>query len=346
MSDKRRENTWLVTGSLVILAGVALAAALRYTREVMIPFVLAVFIVSLVSPVLDFQVLRLRLPRSVAVVISMLIVMVIIAVVCLLIAEAIQTIVATAGRYSADFASLAERAFVRMKDWGIELDQAKIVTDLRRRIPNLVTNTIGTVFGFLSSALFVYIFVLFLLAGRNPHIVHTGVYADIDQKIRRYVATKVAVSILTGVLVWAALVMIGLELAEVFGILAFILNFIPSIGSVVSTLLPIPIAVAQFQDPWHVVLVVAVPGAIQMIIGNVLEPKFMGEGLNLHPVTILLALSFWGLLWGVTGMFLAAPMTAVIRIILMQFDTLKPIGNLLAGELPGVEKPNSRSSRS
>ena len=75
-----------------------------------------------------------------------------------------------------------------------------------------------------------------------------------------------------------------------------------------------------------------------MFIGNALEPKLMGTELNLHPITILLALSFWGMLWGVAGMFLAAPMTAVIRIILMQFDTLRPLGKLLAGELPSLEK--------
>ena len=82
------------------------------------------------------------------------------------------------------------------------------------------------------------------------------------------------------------------------------------------------------------VLVILIPGTIQMVLGNVIEPKVMGEGLNLHPVTILLALSFWGLIWGVVGMLLATPMTAVVRIVLMQFETLRPIGNLLAGHLP------------
>jgi AI-2 transport protein TqsA len=77
---------------------------------------------------------------------------------------------------------------------------------------------------------------------------------------------------------------------------------------------------------------------IQMVIGNVIEPKWMGEGLNLHPITVLLALSFWGLLWGMTGVFLGVPLTAIIRIILVQFDTLRPIGNLLAGELPGSQE--------
>jgi AI-2 transport protein TqsA len=159
------------------------------------------------------------------------------------------------------------------------------------------------------------------------------VYRDVVQKIRRYLGIHVVISIVTGVLVWATLAIIGLELAGVFGVLAFLLNFIPSIGSIIVTFLPIPIAVVQFQSsPWMIVLVVAIPGIIQNLLGNIIEPKLMGEGLDLHPVTILLALSFWGYLWGIVGMFLAAPITAAIRIVLMQFDTFQPIANLLAGD--------------
>jgi AI-2 transport protein TqsA len=334
MSEKRDESTWLRTGSLVIIAAVALAVVLRYTGAVMIPFVLAIFIVTLVSPVLDFQVIRLRFPRIVAVATTFLVVIVIIAVVCLFVTIAVQKFVATAAPYSNDFANLTKEIFPAMDRWGIKLDQERIVNDLRNKLPSLVTDTLGRVFGLLSSVFFVLIFVIFLLVGRNPHVVRSGVYADIDHNVRRYIATKVLISALTGVLVWGSLELIGLKLAGVFGIVAFLLNFIPSIGSIISTLLPIPVAVAQFQEPWGAVLAVAVPGTIQIIIGNIIEPKLMGEGLNLHPVTILLALSFWGLLWGVAGMFLAAPVTAVLRIILMQFDTLRPIGKLLAGELP------------
>jgi AI-2 transport protein TqsA len=181
--------------------------------------------------------------------------------------------------------------------------------------------------------LFVIIFVLFLLLGRNPYTTHSQVYSDVVQKIRRYVGIKIVISAITGSLVWTTLTILGVKLAGVFGILAFLLNFIPSIGSIVVTFLPIPIAVVQFQSsPWMIVLVVAIPGAIQNILGNIIEPKLQGEGLNLHPVTILLALSFWGLLWGIVGMFLAAPITAAIRIVLMQFDMLRPVARLMAGD--------------
>lgn len=333
MLNRHDESTWLTTGSLMVLAGVAAAFALIYTRAIMIPFVLAIFIVSLVSPILDFQVIRLKFPRPIAVTITFLIVVVVIALLCFLIVDAIQTLVATAGRYSDSFANLAGQVILRVKEWGIDLKQEKMVTDVRNKIPQLVTGAVGTVVGIVSSFFFVLIFVMFLLAGRNPYAVRSGVRADIDQQIRRYIAIKIAVSTLTGILVWAILTAIGLDLAGVFGMLAFLLNFIPSIGSIISTFLPIPIAVAQFeQAPWMIVFVIAVPGTIQTVIGNVIEPKWMGEGLHLHSITVLLALSFWGLLWGITGMFLAAPLTAIIRIILMQFETLRPIGKLLAGD--------------
>ena len=402
MVKEHKEQNWLITASLVILAGVALAMALIYTRAVMIPFVVALFIVALVSPVEDFQVKRLKLPRIIAVIVTLLVVLSVITLVFVFVYQATQTIVSTAGEYSASFAYMANKLLesveyiyrvdeeepetpaapndaravpdvsakspspvpddfneaevaagmddVERAQTGppedfkeppiarIQADQSaekvirQIIRDLKNYIFNIVTNAFGTIFGLTTGVFFICIFVIFLLVGRNPYAEHSQIYTDIVQKIRRYVGIKVAISGMTGILVWATLSMLGLKLASLFGILAFLLNFIPSIGSIIATFLPIPIAVAQFQSPWPVVAVVLIPGAIQNILGNIIEPKLMGEGLNLHPVTVLLALSFWGLLWGVVGMFLAAPITAAIRIVLMQFDMLKPIGNLLAGD--------------
>ena len=123
--------------------------------------------------------------------------------------------------------------------------------------------------------------------------------------------------------------MMKLKLASVFGLLAFMLNFIPSIGSIVATLLPLPTAAAQFADtPWMIALVLLIPGAIQITIGNVVEPKLMGDGMRLHPVTILLALAFWGLLWGPIGMLLAVPIMAALRIVFDKFEITQPASRL------------------
>ena len=179
-------------------------------------------------------------------------------------------------------------------------------------------------------------FAVFLLIGRNPHERRHDIYAEIDSTIRRYITTMTAIAAVTALLVGFVLWAFGLNLAWLFALLVFALTFIPSVGPIIATLLPIPVAVAQFQDFWMVLAIVAVPGAIHMLIGNMVVPKLMGSGLELHPVTVLLALAFWGLLWGVVGMVLAVPIVAMLRIILSHFSTTRPLANLLAGHLPGT----------
>jgi AI-2 transport protein TqsA len=445
MAQQRSEQSWLTTASLVILAVVALAVALIYTRKIMIPFVVALFIVALVSPIEDFQVKRLRLPRVIAIIVTLLIVLFVIAVASLFAVQGIRTIASTAGEYSTSFAKMADkllmpieyiykqqepppapqgdqaskppaspnepqskpstppdnRGVTKKKPPVLELypvieeaskpaaldvhpkpvpvvkdsnqavdpnaqpagtaehsrqmytrqiakdltDSAKqVVRDVANRMFTILTNTVGVIFGLISGVLFILIFVVFLLASHNPYAEHSPIYRAVVHKIRRYIGTKVVISAVVGVLVWASLSLIGLELAGVFGVLSFLLNFIPSIGPIIVTLLPIPIAVAQFQSGWPVILAVLLPGVIHNVLGNIVEPKLMGEGLDLHPVTVLLALSFWGLVWGIVGMFLAAPITAAIRIVLLQFDTLRPIGNLLAGDFAKAEKASRQGT--
>lgn len=329
-----RETDWIRTAALCIIAAVALGMALIYTSAILIPFVMAVFIVTLVSPLLDFQVLRLKWPRILAIIITLLVVLAIIAVIGLIFTELITQIIATVRSYSDNFVNLAKTVVQRVENWGIELDEGKIISELQQKIPAFVSATFGSIMGVISNLALISIFLIFLLAGRNPHAIHRGIYAEIDQKIRRYIGTKMASSVVTGLLVWLVLSLFKLEMAGVFGMLAFLLNFIPSIGSLIATFLPLPVAVAQYDSLGPILGVILIPGAIQMTIGSVIEPKLMGRGLNLHPVTILLALSFWGLMWGIVGMFLAAPITAAIRVILMQFKQFHPIADLLAGKLP------------
>ena len=177
---------------------------------------------------------------------------------------------------------------------------------------------------------------LFLLAGRQPvRGLPEALMRQVESNIRRYLATKTALSAITGILVTLILAYLGLELAVVFGVLTFILNFIPSIGSIIATLLPLPVAYAQFESGWMLLWVLLLlPGSVQMLIGNVIEPRIMGEGLDLHPITILFALTFWGLLWGPIGAILAVPITAILRIAMARFQSLQPVAEIMAGRLP------------
>ena len=183
--------------------------------------------------------------------------------------------------------------------------------------------------------LLVMVFVIYLVGGRTPTSHKSGLWREIDARVRRYIVVKVATSALTGVLVATILTILGLDLAVVFGVLAFLLNFIPSVGSIIATLLPLPVALVQFDTTMSVLLVLFIPGTVQLTIGNLIEPKIMGSALSLHPITNILALVFWGILWGIPGMLLAAPITAVLKIVLDRVPGARPIARLLEGELPG-----------
>jgi len=114
--------------------------------------------------------------------------------------------------------------------------------------------------------------------------------------------------------------------------------FIPTIGSIVATVIPAPVVLLQFGFGWQLWIILAVSMAIQFTIGNVVEPKLLGERMDLHPITVLLFLMFWGLVWGLPGMFLAVPITAVLKIILSRIDTTEPLAELMAGRIGGNER--------
>lgn len=325
---------WWITGALLVLAAVAIGAALREMKVLMVPFVLAIFISYLVAPLLDLLELRWGWPRWIAVTVGVTAVALLTTIVGLLVTGAVRQLLEQAEAYQESLRQLARESFQFL---GIEFGRQPVM-DALRQLPllDLLGAAAGAVLTIFSTLVLVVIFTLFLLAGRDPADARRGIYGEIDRAVRRYVVTKFVVSASTGTLVWLILATLGLELALVFGVLAFLLNFIPNVGSVIATFLPLPMAFAQFDSWWQIGAVVILPGIVQLTAGNLVEPIFMGEGLDLHPVTILLALGFWGVLWGVPGMFLAAPITAVLRIVFARFRTTRGIAEALAGRLPGM----------
>jgi AI-2 transport protein TqsA len=336
-SNLRDEQVWLAVGSLMILAVVALAGALFYTRAVMIPFVVAIFITTAVSPIVDRLVVRFHVPGWLAIFVALILVLAILVLLGAALAVTVQTVVRTADEYTAQVADLTKRLFVELHAHGLKVEETRVAAELQSWLPGIITTAAGTVTSLVSDGLLILFFVIFLLSGRDPHQRQTGIYAEIESAIREYIVTKTAISAVAGVLVGTILWMMGLRMAVLFGLLAFMLNFIPNVGPIVASLLPIPIAFAQFENPWMVLPVVALPGTVHMTIGNFVEPKLMGRGLELHPVAVLLALAFLGLLWGVIGMVLAVPIAAMFRIVLSRFATTRALGELLAGRLPGAQ---------
>lgn len=337
--EAKDSNGWgIMRSSHVVLAFAAIAGLLYYGRPVLLPFVLAVFAFSMFSPVLDWLVLRLRFPRWLAMPVSFTFVLVVVAAFFIMVGEAVRRVVTTASAYGDDLATMAEQVFHRAQSLGMPMDPEELVPNVGENLATFVADMAWTGFDMLSLFLLTLIFVFFLLASRNPHEVRKGVYAQIDRDVRRYLLTKTALSAVMGTVVGLVLWAFNIELAVVFGLLAFVLDFIPSIGSVIATVLPMPMAMAQFQDSLlTVVFIIAILGAVQIILGNFVEPKVLGSSLHLHPIAVLLAIGFWGLVWGIIGALLAVPLTAVLRLVAMRIESLHPLARLLGGRIPDIK---------
>lgn len=143
-----------------------------------------------------------------------------------------------------------------------------------------------------------------------------GIGQNIIAQVSKYIRTLAIISFVTGVCVWIALRLIGVDFALAWAALAFCLNFIPTIGSIIASIPPILIALVQFYPDW-------IPSffaflallSIQFFIGNIMTPKIMGDALDLSPVVILMSLMFWGFIWGFAGALLSVPIMVIVRIV-------------------------------
>lgn len=172
---------------------------------------------------------------------------------------------------------------------------------------------------FLAQAAVTLVFLIYL--SLSPIRPKAGVWGKIDRQVRRYIRLKTFVCVLVGALVGIALACLGIDLAWLYALLTFIANYVPNVGPVFATLIPLPLVLL---DPGLTVttkvLVFVLPLCVHMVVGNIVEPHIFGDSLDLHPIIVLLSLAFWAVLWGVAGMILAVPLIAVMRIILSHLE--------------------------
>lgn len=152
----------------------------------------------------------------------------------------------------------------------------------------------------------------------------------IGDEIQTYVWLKTLASLLTGFLSYLVMKIIGVDFAEFWALLIFALNYIPYIGALLGVVFPALIALVQFDTLTPFIVATVLLTVIQFLIGNMLEPRLMGKGLNISPLVMLLALAFWGSIWGVTGMFLAVPLMVVIMIVCSNFEHGRSVAILLS----------------
>jgi AI-2 transport protein TqsA len=205
---------------------------------------------------------------------------------------------------------------------------------------------VGNFLEFLTATFVVLIYLIFLIAERVslPGRVARAfgeargkelmaVYEAINRAVHDYIALKTFVSFLQGFLSFVVLAAFGVDFAVMWGVLIFLFNFIPYIGSFVAVSLPIALGFLQYADePWKPLLSAILLLLIQRAVDNLVEPRLTGQKLDLSPLLVLLALAFWGWLWGVVGMILAVPLTVIGKIILANIEATRPLARLISNE--------------
>jgi predicted PurR-regulated permease PerM len=162
------------------------------------------------------------------------------------------------------------------------------------------------------------------------------ILSQVNSAVRTYVYVKTLMSFLTGILSYVVLLSFGVDFPVLWAFMIFLLNYVPYVGSFVATFLPASFAVFQFQSFYVFIWIFLAIQVVQILVGNVLEPKVMGKTLNLSPLGVLLALTFWGMIWGIMGMILSVPITSILVIIALRFPSTRFVAVLLSetGELP------------
>ncbi|MCM2369689.1 AI-2E family transporter [Aporhodopirellula aestuarii] len=340
----RYDRQKIQTVCLMVIAVVLVTFSIYWLRPVLVPLVVALFVVSGVTPLLNALELRLGVNRLVAAAITIVAGL----LAMIIFGFAIWVSMVDLSRNAKAYRTRVQEIVNHLEESASVVLPKSLVPSHAKSLPQTaaddasdfidifvrdgITLLSQALIGLISTSAIVLIYVFFLLIG-TPTIGDSGSMArEIDQQVRSYLSLKTVISIFTGAAFGATLYLFGVPMAFTFGVLAFLLNFVPNIGPIVASLLPIPLILL---DPnasilW-MVSVIAVTGLIQLLSGNLVEPKLMGNSSDLHPVTILVALMFWGMMWGVVGMFLATPITAAMRIMLQRIEVTKPIAELMAG---------------
>jgi predicted PurR-regulated permease PerM len=322
-------------------------------KDLLVPFVLAVFLTFLLNPFITFFEKR-RIPPIISILLALVISVVFILLIAQVTYDSISAFSENFSKYENRLNELGEKLVSLL---GISPDvlsgKLKLTDDPRAAqllkglsISSLLSSVLKSVNNVISQLVLVFLFLLFLLLGRNQFLQKvnrafppavsekaTAMFRNINEQVQKYLVMKTLISLLTAGLVMIILFLFGVDFVLVWGLLTFLFNFIPNIGSFIASLLPLGLAFIQFDNYFKILWLVILLFGVQFICGNLLEPKFMGKSINLSPVVILFALIFWGYLWGIMGMFLSVPIMAIIKIIFENIDSLRPVGILMSGEV-------------
>jgi predicted PurR-regulated permease PerM len=327
----------LITGAAFVIV----VAGMRATASIINPFLLAIFIASLCGPLL-YGLQRLGIPKGLAVSAIVLGLFVASLFIMIFMGKSLNSLSQQIPTYQQRLTTIASQVVTWLNSHGLNVDMETLALNdyfNPRVIMSLVTYGLSILRVLVTNLFLILLIVLFILletAGfpqkleaAFPESQSTlGHFQTITANVNRYMGIKAFFSLATGAFIWIALMLIGVDFAGTWGLLAFLLNFIPAIGSFIAAIPAIIWALVQLGLSSALLTLLAYL-LVNIIIGNLLEPRFMGQRLGLSPLVVILSLIFWGWVLGPIGMLLSVPLTMIAKIALATDENTRWIAVLL-----------------
>ena len=332
-------NTKSIPISLPVAAFIIIIAGIMQAEAIVNPLLMSLFVsIVCTQPIIWLK--RKKVPLSIAIGFVFIGITVIFFGFGEIIATSLSSFSENAPKYEENLSEVGRSFLVFMNDKGINISTDKMTKLLEpSKIMSVTAGMLGKLGGFMGNSLTIFFLALFLLMELDAWQIKSRAilrnstksinYINvIGQSIRHYLSIKTATSFLTGLCIWICLTIIGVDYAIIWALIAFLLNFIPNIGSIIAAFPAILFALIQMGVGgaiWTAVVFVAV----NVIVGNLVEPKIMGKGLSLSTFVVFLSLIFWGFVLGTVGMFLSVPLTIAIKIMVEQNESTKWIAIVL-----------------
>jgi AI-2 transport protein TqsA len=353
MPERRTSVTNVLLGTLVVFFGFV---ALYASRPIIVPMLFGLFLAVLVQPAIARLNRRLPFWLSLGVVLTVLLAVTALSGVLLVVT--INDMVAETPRYAERFEALLATVLEYLQQRGLEIKTSEV--GLQRdmsAILQFLGSSVTTIFDILGRILVVVFLGLFAVfeARRFEHKVILAfgpqrgaeildVLRPMAEGVARYLRTKTIISLFTGLVAYLLCLLIGIDFAFMWGVLVFVLNFLPYIGPVAAVLPAIAVAFVEYDTPTRCIITAIALGASQVTSGMVIEPQIMGQSFRISPLFVMVSMLFWGWFWGLPGVVLAIPVSAAMVVGCANIERLKPVAIMLGMASREIDRAVSAST--
>ena len=341
MSEKapQSKKTSRVGVLLTVAALFIILAGMREAQEILLPFLIAVFLAVVSSPAVFWMTAK-RVPRALAV---LLVVAAMVGVgtgLAALIGTSVNSFSRNIPIYQSRLQEEISALLAWLDGWGVDLSFDVLLDYVDPGAAmGLASNLLTGLGGVFTNAFLILLTVVFILlevssfpgklrvATSEAKLVFPH-FTKFTDSVKGYLAIKTAVSLVLGVLVTLWVWVMGVDFPLLWGLLAFLLNYIPNIGSIIAAVPAVLLAFMQFGFGTAMIVTIGYL-VLNVVLGNIIEPRFMGRGLGLSTLVVFLSLIFWGWLWGTVGMLLSVPLTMTVKIALESNERTRWLAVLL-----------------